>query len=548
MVDNEMQTKNSFKELIPAEPGDLWSYIWTLKDKTSHWFQLKDSDVDVAFYVDQKKKDTDIYIAVSLFLNKKSSSERGKAEDAAGIFGLWLDVDVQAPMRGKTNLPPTIEDAKIIINSGHFQPTLVINSGYGLQAWWLFDEPWIFENKFERDKAAALAQAWMRFYGNIAAQHGWALDNVGDLARIMRLPGTFNHKGTTPVAVEIIQNTGIRYKVDELFEAMKNTTSKPVVDKKSETTVDIIVNENATLPKKFAYMCANIKNFAETWSHTRQLQDTSMSGYDMALAMYGVMAGLTDQEICDLLVCHALERNEKIKTKHYYETTIAKARSARQPIDVSEIIPKLSEMIAEGMDAVYKQRNLVFSMLSTLFGIKIENFIAYKTDPREYELITDRGKVIFHKGQDDLVSPTAFRKRVGDITRTYPPRFKADKWDIILQALSYAVEEIDVGYDITEEAQTTNWLQDYLASHPPFPEEQAEDAVESRKPFRKNGKVCFWLDDFRRWLMSNGDRLSLQVLGTRLKRIGANNKITKVGRQSVRVWEYDAKEGSDERA
>lgn len=537
MTENVVQ--NDIRQLLPKEPGEFWSYIWTLKDKTSHWFQLKDESI--LSYVDKRKNDTDVYVAVSLFSSKKLPSERGKAEDAAGIFGLWLDIDVQAPMRGKTNLPPTIEDAEKIINAGRFEPSLVINSGYGLQAWWLFDKPWIFENKFEKDKAAALAQAWVRFYAQAASQHGWALDNVSDLARVMRVPGTLNHKGTKPVPVEIILNTGKRYTAEELFDAMKNVTNEVKVEEKP-VDVDIVVNENATLPKKFAYMCANIKNFAETWSHTRQLQDTSMSGYDMALAMYGVMAGLTDQEICDLLVCHALERNEKIKTQHYYKTTIEKARSAKQPIDISEIIPKLTELIAEGMEAVYQKRELVFSMLSTLFGVKIENFIAYKTDPREYELITDRGKVIFHKGQDDLVSPTAFRKRVGDITRTYPPRFKADKWDIILQALSYAVEEIDVGYDITEEAQTTTWVKDYLDIHPPFPEEQMEDAVEARKPFYKNDKVCFWLDDFRRWLMSNGDRLSLQVLGTRLKRIGCNNKVTKIGRQSVRIWEVDAKE------
>lgn len=43
-----------------------------------------------------------------------------------------------------------------------------------------------------------------------AAAHGWQIDPTADLARVMRLPGTFNRK-LTPVPVRVIEENDARY-------------------------------------------------------------------------------------------------------------------------------------------------------------------------------------------------------------------------------------------------------------------------------------------------------------------------------------------------
>jgi len=73
-----------------------------------------------------------------------------------------------------------------------------------------------------------------------------------------------------------------------------------------------------TTRHNFHPMCANIENFAATWTHKKPIKDRSNSGYDLAIASYAAMANLSDQEICDLLICHAKEQGFPIKRLEYY--------------------------------------------------------------------------------------------------------------------------------------------------------------------------------------------------------------------------------------
>ena len=536
-------------DYIPTTKG-LWSYIWTLKDKLSYWFPLDNEGIqDAKGYVERHKDETDIYIAVSFFDSQGDMTKRGKASDSAGIYGLWLDIDVQCMMRSRIDLPRTTADAIKILEDGP-KPSLVINSGYGLQAWWLFDEPFVFKTPEDRLTASKLAGAWNEWYRLKALKFGWGLDSVSDLARVMRVPGTYNFKGDFPVPVTITEDNKCVYTPSDLSELIppeawdaRRGTSDPSI------SVNIVINPNADYPPQFSAMCANIENFAKTWTHKKPIKDRSNSGYDLAIASYAAMANLSDQEICDLLICHAREQNFPIKRLEYYQRTIAKAREGGQlglapeeTHDVSSIIPKLKDLNASGQDTVYAERKSVFALLSVLFGIQVYDFIAYKTDPREYELFTENGKVFFHKGQEDLATSNAFRKRVGDITKVYPPRYKTEDWDVILQALRFAARDVDIGPELSDEAQTRMWVESYLANHPPLPADKIRDAVMAKKPFiNENGETCFFIEELKSWLASRGEKLQMQRLGSKLQRINiqskrVNYKSTIGGRMQARVW------------
>ncbi len=518
---------------ITDEVETLWSYIWTLKDKKSFWFQMDENGIETARkFIEKKKNETDMYMAVSFFDEMGDAKTRGRASQAAGIYGLWLDIDVQCTMRSRADLPQTIPDALKILERSPYPPSVLVHSGYGLQAWWLFKEPWIFDSPEDKLEASKLAGAWNEWFRLYALQYGWGLDSVSDLARIMRVPGTFNLKGELGVPVTIMQDNNVEYNPQDLAEIIpqeaweaRRGTSDPAI------SVNVTINPDAELPKQFTSMCANIENFSQTWTHKKRISDTSNSGYDLAIASYAAMANLSDQEICDLLVCHAKEQGFPIKRQEYYERTIAKAKEGGQlglkPEEVhtnESILPKLRDLNTAGRDVVYAERNSVLALLSVLLGIQVYDFVAYKTDPREYELYTENGKVFFHKGQEDLASSNAFRKRVGDITRVYTPRYKTEQWDVILQALSYVAREVEIGTDLSEEAQTRTWIDSYLNSHPPMPEEHIYEAVKARKPFRKKDTIYFWLDELRSWLHAKGERIEIQRLGARVKRIGGVNK------------------------
>jgi putative DNA primase/helicase len=49
-----------------------------------------------------------------------------------------------------------------------------------------------------------------------ARKKGWVLDNVGDLARVVRLPGTYNVKTQPAKLATVLERSGKRYSIEAL--------------------------------------------------------------------------------------------------------------------------------------------------------------------------------------------------------------------------------------------------------------------------------------------------------------------------------------------
>jgi hypothetical protein len=61
------------------------------------------------------------------------------------------------------------------------------------------------ESEEERMEARILCHRWKETLKIRARQHGWEVDSVGDLERVLRVPGTLNHKGETPRPVRLLE-------------------------------------------------------------------------------------------------------------------------------------------------------------------------------------------------------------------------------------------------------------------------------------------------------------------------------------------------------
>jgi putative DNA primase/helicase len=136
----------------------------------------------------------DVYFSAGLVPAGLSASVRLKAQEAKAIPGVWADIDINGGPEDKKNAAPDMETA-IALAGSVLEPTILVNSGYGLQAWWLFEGgPWVFDGEADRARAAQVAQGWVARHQAIAREQGFKIDSVGDLARLMRLPGTCNGK------------------------------------------------------------------------------------------------------------------------------------------------------------------------------------------------------------------------------------------------------------------------------------------------------------------------------------------------------------------
>lgn len=198
---------------------DLWLYLWRRDEKVTFWHN---SIASAAAEAEKIAPWGDMYYGVGLSGKRKSRKERAAADDVAAIPGLWLDVDVANDgAHAQENLPPDRDAAIDLVNSAPLKPSLLVWSGYGLHAYWLFAELWRFGDG-ENAKAADLSEKWQRLLRIAAQARGWKLDSTHDLSRVLRPAGTFNHKAGGKAAVEVIYSSDDRYSIDAFLPHLEN--------------------------------------------------------------------------------------------------------------------------------------------------------------------------------------------------------------------------------------------------------------------------------------------------------------------------------------
>jgi hypothetical protein len=120
----------------------------------------------------------------------RTRSGKGKASDVTRLSALFCDLDAYGTG------PGDLVAAQAIIDdlSAHLEvrPSVIVNSGHGLHPYWPI-EPEAARSLSNTDAAALLAR-FGRLVKTIASHHSCTVDNVFNLDRILRVPGTFNQK------------------------------------------------------------------------------------------------------------------------------------------------------------------------------------------------------------------------------------------------------------------------------------------------------------------------------------------------------------------
>jgi putative DNA primase/helicase len=213
----DVGTGDFLRALFGDKPADAYLLTWTLTGKRSRWFTAPDA---AAAHAERVGRSDDTYFGVALSPADFGPDERCPVNQTAGLVALWADIDFLDPVHKKTNLPPTRAAARELISEAiRLAPSIVIDTGHGLQPYWLLSEPWLFESDAERDEAQDLLR---RFHATLLAAakaRGWTIDNTSDLARILRVPGTTNLKDPArPAPVVVVEFAPERLYSPEDFE------------------------------------------------------------------------------------------------------------------------------------------------------------------------------------------------------------------------------------------------------------------------------------------------------------------------------------------
>ncbi|MFK0178575.1 YfjI family protein [Streptomyces xanthochromogenes] len=183
-----------------------------------------------------------IYARATTVRERLAPGKRGGAGDTHALIDMWSDIDIAGPGHKDQNLPVSDEQAlKIYTESGLPPHSQVIHSGGGLYVRTSFTAPLLVGDDVSLDAARQLAADWQRILGLSADRLGVSYGTgVGDLSRVLRVPGTVNRKvPTDPRRCRLIESGGPRYSFTELREVVDGLlpkTPSPRRPDKTDTT------------------------------------------------------------------------------------------------------------------------------------------------------------------------------------------------------------------------------------------------------------------------------------------------------------------------
>lgn len=139
-----------------------------------------------------------------------NGGRRGGALDCHQVPAMWADIDIAGPGHKVTDgLPADMGQAMSLLRTCGLTPTCTVHTGGGIQAWWFLDQP---RAPAEVDQ---LLRGWGAAWAQRAREMGLRVDNVFNVDRIMRLPGTINRKAEPTLVTIVEADWDRRYGLDD---------------------------------------------------------------------------------------------------------------------------------------------------------------------------------------------------------------------------------------------------------------------------------------------------------------------------------------------
>ncbi len=326
--------ENFFNLIYGSLPPGHFAYLWVKRGKSKVTFWT-DSPQQLAKTADLRAMDHDVYVGVCGRVGGKTSSERLLETEASFIPAFVLDIDIDRGEHSKTGkkYAPSLEAAGQLIANLPLPPTMIIQTGGGYQCWWVFNEPEELDSDEARLRLKGLWRGWNEFVRDRARALGFTIDSTFDLSRVMRVPGTYNHKQTSPRDVYIVKHSPDilynPYDFDDWFIDAK--LGVRCDEEEQAAAVDFP-------QRKHAVLMLNDQHYRQLWTHELRLDDQSQSGYDLALGNAAAAAGWSDSEIEAMM-----RRNRELfkgrqKAKQYYLRTLLKLKEVKR-VKNNKVIP-----------------------------------------------------------------------------------------------------------------------------------------------------------------------------------------------------------------
>lgn len=155
----------------------------------------------------------DTYFAIAEY----ASPENRTSNNAVSVSAFIADIDVGADKSATGKGYATLDEAQaaldeFCVKTNLPKPNFIVGSGSGLHAYWIFGKA------LEREK-------WLIYAGKLKAlmkSAGLYADpsRTADIAGVLRVPGTLNHKDSSPRPVELISSSDEPILLESILDAI----------------------------------------------------------------------------------------------------------------------------------------------------------------------------------------------------------------------------------------------------------------------------------------------------------------------------------------
>jgi hypothetical protein len=254
------------------------------------------------------------------------SQRSGTREDVSIVLAVWADLDFH-------QIDPVDREraervARERLSQFPFPPTVVVFTGNGIQAWWFFHSPIRISDDCAPERFEAINRGIAKVLGG---------DAVHDLARVLRVPGTTNlpdakkrARGCVPVVARLLLADGPTYSPEDFrdLEVQESKTTRPQEVPHSAVTAP---QPDSEILEAFANRLRELGSWhplSRTWRGDRFLNDSSRSGFDMALVNQLVRARVRDEFIPTIVRAYPFGRGV-FASDGYIARTLAKAKASK---------------------------------------------------------------------------------------------------------------------------------------------------------------------------------------------------------------------------
>ncbi|MBZ5640605.1 MAG: RepB family DNA primase [Acidobacteriia bacterium] len=251
--------------------------------------------------------------------------QAGTRDAVAVVTGAWADLDFHQIDEGDRARAERLAHSRI--EALGRRPTLLVHTGNGLQARWLFHEAIPISDEYPGDRFEASNRGIAEALGG---------DAVHDLARVLRVPGTLNlpdarkrARGCVPVMARLLYADGPTYSPDAFQLPEAATPSKPHTQPTALVPIAAPSQPESEIVGAFERLLIELgpsHPLFRTWRGDRTLNDSSRSGWDMALVNQLVHVGVRDEFIPVIVRAFRFGRGVFANDK-YLQRTMDKARA-----------------------------------------------------------------------------------------------------------------------------------------------------------------------------------------------------------------------------